>query len=73
MVDVKDLLRQNRETRERAERELADAREQLREYLQKGHEAGLGVSEMARLAGIGRAGASRIIWHGKSYVSKDAA
>lgn len=44
----------NRRRREAAEVELAEARQELSELLDRGVAAGLSVSRMARLAGVSR-------------------
>lgn len=68
-----DEIRHIRQIRHRLETDAALLRIRLREALQKGHEEGLSVAEMARAAGIAHASASRIIHHGRSWQPRRAA
>jgi len=70
---IKSVLTGNKVSRDEAQAQLERHRQVLRDYLVKGHEAGLSVAEMARAAGIAHASASRIIHHGRSWQPRRAA
>ena len=58
---IEASLRANRKRREKAERDVTAARRELQKLLVKGRKQGVDVAGMARVAGISRDTAHRLI------------